>query len=150
MYTVMKKIKLASSIFLLALFACSYVYAQDHQPADENWYKAQDLEKQGKYIDAAKMYEKSAEAEKPSPDQGKSNLATDLSQAGYYYSLAGQYNKAVKYLEEALTIFKKLGQEDKVATCLSHFGGIYKSLGRYDSALEYYEKALEIDKRLGM
>ncbi|MGR3302605.1 MAG: CHAT domain-containing protein [Candidatus Scalindua sp.] len=146
----MKKIKLASSIFLLVLLICSFANAQGHQPVDENWYKAQNLEKQGKYIDAAKMYEKSAEAEKTSPDQEKSNLATDLNRAGYYYSLAGQYNKAVKYLEEALTIFKKLGQEDKVATCLSHFGGIYKSLGRYDSALEYYEKALEIDKRLGM
>ena len=80
-----------------------------------------DLEKQGKYIDAAKMYEKSAEAEKASPDPGKSNLATDLNQAGYYYSLAGQYNKAVKYLEEALTITGKLGQEDKVATCSQPF-----------------------------
>ena len=108
MYTIIKKINLISSIVLLALFACSYVYAQDHQPADKHWHKAQDLEKQGKY------------------------------------------NEAVKYLEEAMTIFKKLGQEDNIATCLSHFGGIYKSLGRYESALEYYEKALEIDKRLGM
>ena len=146
----MKKINLTLSIFLLVLLICSFANAQDHQPAVENWYKAQDLEKQGKYIDAAKIYEKSAETEKTRPDPGKSNLATDLNQAGYYYSLAGQYNKAVKYLEEALTIFRKLGQEDKVATCLSHFGGIYKSVGRYESALEYYEKALDIDKRLGM
>ncbi len=143
MYTVMKKIKLASSIFLLALFACSYVYAQDHQPADENWYKAQDLEKQGKYIDAAKMYEKSAEAEKTSPVQGKSNLATDLNRAGYYYSLAGQYNKAVKSLEEALTIFRKLGQEDKVAIRLNNIGGVFETQGKYAKALEYYQEAMD-------
>ncbi len=151
MHTIIKRINLTLSIFLLALLICSFAYARGLQPADENWYKAQDLEKQGKYIDAAKMYEKSVEAEKASPDPGKSsapfvrgesNLATDLNQAGYYYSLAGQYNKAVKYLEEALTIAGKLGQEDNVATCLSHFGGIYKSVWRYESALEYYEKAL--------
>ena len=62
----------------------------------------------------------------------------------------GKYNEAVKYLEEAMTIFKKLGQEDKIATCLSHLGGIYKSVGSYDRAIEYLEEALEIDKRLGM
>ena len=62
----------------------------------------------------------------------------------------GKYNEAVKYLEEAMTIFKKLGQEDKFADCLSHLGGIYKSVGSYDRAIEYLEEALEIDKRLGM
>ena len=62
----------------------------------------------------------------------------------------GKYNEAVKYLEEAMTIFRKLGQEDKIATCLSHLGGIYKSVGSYDRAIEYLEEALEIDKRLGM
>jgi CHAT domain-containing protein/Tfp pilus assembly protein PilF len=62
----------------------------------------------------------------------------------------GKYNEAVKYLEESLAIFKKLGQEDNVATCLDHFGGIYKSVVRYDRAIKYYEEALEIDKRLGM
>lgn len=108
MYTIIKKITLILSIVLLALFAYSYVYAQNHQFTDKHWHKVQDLEKQGKY------------------------------------------NEAVKYLEEAMTKFKKLKQEDNVATCLSHFGDIYKSVGRYESALEYYEKALEIDKRLGM
>ena len=62
----------------------------------------------------------------------------------------GKYNEAVKYLEEAMTIFKKLGQEEKIATCLSHLGGIYKSVGSYNRAIEYLEEALEIDKRLGM
>ncbi len=62
----------------------------------------------------------------------------------------GKYNEAVKYLEEAMTIFRKLGQEDKIADCLSHLGGIYKSVGSYDRAIEYLEEALEIDKRLGM
>ena len=89
MYTVIKRINLTLSIFLPALLICSFAYAWGHQLADENWYKAQDIEKQGKYIDAAKMYEKSAEAEKASPDPGKSNLATDLNQAGYNNSCLG-------------------------------------------------------------
>jgi hypothetical protein len=33
----------------------------------------------------------------------------------YYYSLAVQYNMAVKYLEEALAVAGNPGQEDKVA-----------------------------------
>ncbi|MDP6433670.1 MAG: hypothetical protein QGI15_05065, partial [Candidatus Scalindua sp.] len=52
-----KRINLTLSIFLLALFACSYVYAQDQQPADDHLHKAQDLEKQGKYNEAVKSLE---------------------------------------------------------------------------------------------
>ena len=103
MYTIIKRINLTLSILLPALLICSFAYAQDqdHQPADRHWHKAQDLEKRGKY------------------------------------------NEAAKYLEEAMTIFKKLGQEDKIATCLSHLGGIYKSVGSYDRAIEYLEEALD-------
>ena len=99
MYTIVKRINLTSSIVLLALFACLHVYAQDQQQADKQWREALDLDEQGKNIDAAKMHEESAEAAKASPDPGKSNMATDLNRAGYYYSLAGQYDKAVKNLE---------------------------------------------------
>lgn len=53
----MKKINLILLMFFLVLFANSYVYAQSHQLADEYWNKARELEKQGKYLEAAKMSE---------------------------------------------------------------------------------------------
>ena len=60
-----------------------------------------------------------------------------------------QYDVAIKYYEEALDIYRKLGQEDKVAIRLNYIGGVYKSTGQYDNALKYYKEALEINRKLG-
>jgi Na+-transporting NADH:ubiquinone oxidoreductase subunit NqrC len=52
------------TIFSLVLFTCPFVSAQSHKLAEEYWNKAQELGKQGKYLEAAKMFEKSAQAER--------------------------------------------------------------------------------------
>ncbi len=85
------------SISSLVLFACSLVSAQSHQLANEYWYKAEDLEKQGKYLEAAKMYENSAHAEKASPSPRMVVLSAQLNAAGYIYNSVGQYDKAIKF-----------------------------------------------------
>ena len=61
----------------------------------------------------------------------------------------GQYDKAIKYYEEALVISRKLGREDYVSISLSGIGRVYKSWGQYDKAIKYYEEALIIDRKLG-
>lgn len=137
------------SIFSLVLFACSLVSAQSHQLADEYWDQAQELKKQGKYLDAAKMFEESAQAEKTSSSPRMVALSVQLNNAGYYYFMVGQYDKAIKFYEEALAIARKLEMEDKVAICLNNIGLIYDSWGQYDNAIKFYEEALAIDKRLG-
>ena len=86
------------SIFSLVLFTCPFVSAQSYKLSDEYWNKANELQKQGKYLDAAKMFEKSAQAEKASPSPRMEELAYALNDAGYCYSLVGQYDKALKVL----------------------------------------------------
>jgi len=140
---------LIMSIFSLVLFTCPFVFAQSHQLTDEYWNKAQELGKQGKYLEAAKMFEKSAQAEKTSSAPRMEGLASVLTWTGYYYYLVGQYDKAIKYYEEALATFKKLGQESSVAILLSNIGLVYKSWGQYDKAIKYYEEALATFKKLG-
>ncbi|MCP4264793.1 MAG: tetratricopeptide repeat protein, partial [Candidatus Brocadiaceae bacterium] len=137
------------SIFPLVLFTCSLVSAQSHQLADEYWNKAEALEKQGKYLEAAKMFEKSVNAEKASSSPKMLDFATALGRAGYNYHTVAQYDKAVKNYEEALAIFRNQGQEGGVATLLNNIGTVYKSWGQYEKAIKYYEEALVIDKRLG-
>ena len=60
------------------------------------------------------------------------------------YRSWGQYDKAIKYLEEALAIARKLGQEDNVAIYLNNIGSVYDSWGQYDNAIKNYEEALAI------
>ena len=148
MYTIIKKINLISSIVLLALFACSYVYSQDHQPADNHWHKVQDLEKQGKYNEAVKYLEETMTKFKKLGQED--NVATCLDHFGGIYKSVGNYDRAIKYYEEALEIDKRLGMEDKVAVRLSNIGDVYDSQGQYDKAIEYLEDALRINKKLGM
>ncbi len=143
-----KRINLTLSIFLLALFACSYVYAQDQQPADDHLHKAQDLEKQGKYNEAVKSLEEAMTIYKTLKQEDK--VATCLSRLGGIYESIGNYDGAIEYLEEALEIDKKPGMEDKVAIRLSSIGDVYDSQGQYDKAIEYLEDALRINEKLGM
>jgi tetratricopeptide (TPR) repeat protein len=137
------------SIFSLVLFTCPFAYAQSHKLSDEYLNKAQELGKQGKYLEAAKMFEKTVQSEKASPSPRMSYLAAELNDAGYYYSLVGQYDKARKNYEEALAIARKLGQEGSVGIYLNNIGGVYYDWGQYDKAIEYYKEALAIDRRLG-
>ncbi len=138
------------SIYLCFLFTCSYISAHDHHQADEYWYKAQDLEKQGRYLEAAKLYERAVQAERKSPDSRKSKLITEISQTGYCFFLAGQNGKAVTFFEEAMAKAKKLKEEEKVANCLNYFGLVYTSVGQYDKAIKFYEQAIAIERKLGM
>ena len=115
------------SIFSLVLFTCPFAYAQSHKLADEYFNKAQELRKQGKYLDAAVMYEKCVEAEKVSPAPRVEELAKALSEPGYCYYLIGQYDRTLKYFKEAQAVAEKLGQEGDISTILNNIGNVYYS-----------------------
>ncbi|MEK6623150.1 MAG: tetratricopeptide repeat protein, partial [Planctomycetota bacterium] len=124
-------------------------FSQSSQLADEHFEKANQLYKQGRILAACGMFEKSVEAEKDSQNPRLSYLSAELSWAGYCYLDLGQYDKAIKYYEEALVISRKLGREDYVSISLSGIGRVYESWGQYDKAIKYYEEALIIDRKLG-
>ncbi len=138
----MRKTNLTILIFLQTLFVCFSLYAQGGQ----TWHKAEELEKLGEYIRAGDVYETFVQEEKKSRDKTKSNLVKGLNQAGYCYSRGGQYKKAAKKFEKALSIARKLKKKEIFADCLVRIGDFYKSLGRYDVSIKYYKDALDIFK----
>jgi tetratricopeptide (TPR) repeat protein len=111
------------------------------------YQEAQSLETQGKYIGAAKMYEKAIESEKASPSPRVASLVSVLNETGYAYNLAGLYFNALNNFEEALSIGREIGLEEDVAASLFGFGIVYSSLDQHDKAIKYYEEALAINKR---
>ncbi len=133
---------------LLVLLICATAYSQSRELADKYWNMAEKLKKEGRYLEAAQMYAKSAEAEKKSPNPRLVYLTKELNQAGDSYFKVGQYNKAIKCYVQTLVICKKLGTEAGVATALINIGSVYKVWGQYDKAIKYYEQALKIDKKL--
>ena len=141
-------IKFVSITFLMVII-CSIGFSQSAYLADKYLDKAQSLQKQHKYNEAAQMYEKSAEAEKASPKPRLEDLSAGLIQAGNCYFQIGQYEKAIKNYEESLAIFRRLGREEYVAMNLNIIGGVYKAWGQYDKAVKNYEEVLAINRKLG-
>ena len=76
------------------------------------------------------------------------DVATSYNNIGSVYYQKGDYDKALEYLNKALTIQKaKLGEEHTdVATSYNNIGSLYSKKGNYDKALEYLNKALTIRK----
>ena len=66
------------------------------------------------------------------------------------YNSLGEYNQAKDLHEKALTIRKKIFDEDHadVATSYSNLALVYNSFGEYNQAKELYEKALTIRKKI--
>ena len=66
------------------------------------------------------------------------------------YGSLGEYNQAKQLHEKALTIRKKIFDEDHadVARSYNNLALVYNSLGEYNQAKELYEKALMIGKQI--
>ncbi len=59
------------------------------------------------------------------------------------------FRGAIRQWEEALAIFKKLGQKQAIGTTIGNLGLAYSYLGDYRRAISYYEQALAIAKEMG-
>jgi tetratricopeptide (TPR) repeat protein len=57
--------------------------------------------------------------------------------------------KAVQKYEEALSIFRKIGNVKNEGTTLMNLGAVYSGWGQYPKAVEYYEKSLQIQRKVG-
>jgi tetratricopeptide (TPR) repeat protein/CHAT domain-containing protein len=136
-------------IAIFIFTTASLAFAQSYQLADQYWKQAQEFKKQNRNLDAARMLEKSAQAEKETGNPRLSNLAVYLGTSGYHYEKLGQHDKAIKRYNQALEMSRRLGDESSIVSNLTNIGTIYKNLGQYDKAIKHYQQALEIDRRLG-
>ena len=73
----------------------------------------------------------------------KENRGLLLNNLGAAYDSLGEYQKAIDYYEQALSMDKEYYGErnPKVATRLNNLGLAYDSLGEYQKAIEYYKQA---------
>jgi len=142
-----RKISIIYCLLVFIFFvSCSAVKVEI---AEDYWYKAKSLEQQGRYLEAAKMFEKSAEIEETSGESRLTDLSAALNSAAFMYYEVGQYDKALKYYQKSLVIEKKLGREFEVGKKYNNIGLIYGDWGLYEKAIEYHKKGLAISKSLG-
>ena len=80
----------------------------------------------------------------------QSDIAVILGTIGTVYQInLGQLDKALIRYEQALIIFRKMGEESKIALVLSSIGGCYLDLNRMEIAISKYKEAIEIHNKLG-
>ncbi len=130
------------------LFSMSCSLARQEM-AESYWYNAKSMEHQGRYLEAAKLYEKSAEIEKASGKSRLHDYSASLSSAASMYFEVGQFDKALEYYKKSLAIVKELGLELEVSKQLNNIGLIYSNWGRYKQAIVYHKQGLAIAEKFG-
>jgi tetratricopeptide (TPR) repeat protein len=61
----------------------------------------------------------------------------------------GRKQEVLKYLEQALHIYRDLGDQRAEGVILNNLGLVYNELGQKQEALRYYEQALRIKREVG-
>ena len=65
------------------------------------------------------------------------------------YKTKGDYEKAIKYLEQSLKIRREIGDKDGEGRALNNIGKIYRAKTEYNIALEYLKQSLKIRQSIG-
>jgi tetratricopeptide (TPR) repeat protein len=61
----------------------------------------------------------------------------------------GQYDRAIDFHQQSLTINREFGHRQGEASSLNGLGNAYYSLGQYDRAIDFYQQSLTIQRELG-
>ena len=75
--------------------------------------------------------------------------ASALGQAGKQYFHIGNYDTALNYLKQSLTISQEIGDKAGEGTTLDNISHIYHARGDYDTALSYLKQSLAIRQEIG-
>ena len=60
-----------------------------------------------------------------------------------------QYEMAIKYLQQALPLAQKIGDQEMQSSCLNNIGFVYRQLKQYKKAIEYLQSALPLAQKIG-
>jgi CHAT domain-containing protein/tetratricopeptide (TPR) repeat protein len=123
---------------------------------------ARELERQGKFVEAAGMHEQAAAEGRRQSGTSRSvsgirtaavdhqAIATDLSFAGLNYLNAGEFVRAVDAYQRTLAVLREGRIEMDIPLCLNSIAWPLFRLGRNEEGLKYLADAIEAAKNAGM
>ena len=83
---------------------------------------------------------------------GKLDAKSDciwLNALGLAYRDLGQYNRAIDFHQQSLTITREIGDRQGEGNALGSLGGAYNNLGQYNRAIDFHQQALIISREIG-
>ncbi len=114
---------------------------------------AADAENRGRYRlmvreVATEGQSQGSEAESPVEDDRKAE-ADRLFQEGIEQFNVSQFREALQSWEQALEIYRKIGDRQGEGNALGNLGLTYNNLGQYQQAIAFYEQSLDIVREIG-
>jgi predicted ATPase/DNA-binding SARP family transcriptional activator len=82
-------------------------------------------------------------------DAPKLLRARALSSAAALATLQSDHTQTIDQLQEALALYRELGDKDGVAEALNNLGAVMSDLNEYRRSLEYFEEALPLRRETG-
>jgi tetratricopeptide (TPR) repeat protein len=116
--------------------------------SDSGWYAyiiAGICHDRARTDDAASWADRSAEAQSRGGSRSIQAMVTRM--RGMIARQRKDYTEAQRLLQNALAIFRDLGEESNIAVVLNSLGGLERERKNYDTAERYYREALEIDTK---
>jgi len=75
--------------------------------------------------------------------------ADRLLEQGIQQHQTSQFQAAIQSWQQALTIYREIGDRWGEANCLNNLGSAYSSLGQYQQAIDYQQQSLAIGREIG-
>ncbi len=81
--------------------------------------------------------------------QDQRNAALSLNAMGYMHNALGDQQQALAHFEQALPLYRQVGDQEGEATTLNNIGMVYVALGHQQQALAYLGQALPLRRQAG-
>jgi len=105
------------------------------------------LNKQGYWTERIRANEYGLSAARALGD--RRNEGGRLGHLGGTYALLEQYQIAIDYYQQALTVTREVDNRHDEGAWLGGLGNVYVALGQYDKAIEHHEQALAVNREIG-
>ena len=86
---------------------------------------------------------------KSSSNPNEASQINILNELGGAYESLSEFNQAIDFYDQALSIAKKLGDRKSEAVSLNNLGESYRNIGKYQQAIQLYQQALKFFRELG-
>ena len=111
------------------------------------WTLGKFQEGQGLFLDKIAWSEKALALIQSNDRPG--DAASMMVNLGFAWSALGEKQRALEYFNQALPLYRQVGDIGGEAITLNNIGGVFSAVGEKQKALEYYNQALPLYRQVG-
>jgi CHAT domain-containing protein len=127
----------------------AYGLSEQAQKSTESFQQALTIAQEIQDAELEKNIQQLLAAREQPPASPQKQEADRLFQQGIQQFQVSQFREALQSWEQALQIYREIGDRQGEAASLGNLGIAYRSLGQYEKAIEYHQQSLAIAKEIG-